>query len=160
VPAPDDVLADLRLLVANARIPVPGLVIPRDCSPTIGYWYWLRPLLNVPLTVTMTAPAQVQRGQTFTYEVSVLNTYESPFRLTSCPVYYQKLRERVTWYRLNCAGLSGFPPHRPVVFQMRMDVPVTAPTGSTPLSWLAVFGDGRVAIANMDTGGVSVEVTD
>jgi hypothetical protein len=138
---------------------VQALSVRPDCTLTIGDWYWLRPLLNAPLHVTIDAPSEVRRGQTFTYRVVLINTLERPLELEPCPVYQQRLGDRAEWHRLNCM-LPRLPAHRPVHFEMLMTVPTDAAAEQVRLSWMGVMGDGRVAMANMDTGGVPVAIID
>jgi len=156
-PAPE--LTEPSIVAAGIEIEVEALSVRPDCTLAIGNWYSLRPLLNAPLFVTIEAPEQVRRGQTLTYEVVVINTLDRPLGLDPCPVYQQRLGDRAEWYRLNCV-LPRLPDHQPIRFQMRMRVPADAPVEQVRLSWMAVTGDGRVATANMDTGGVPVAITD
>jgi len=153
-------LTDPAVLVGAVEVAVTALKLRDGCRVAVGDWYWLRPLVNAPLTVTLDAPERVRRGDTFSYVVTVLNAVggvvDVPLR--PCPVYRQTLRGIGQWYRLNCA-LSRFPPHRPVRFEMRMYVEPDAELGPARLSWMAVLGDGESATANLDTGGVTVEVT-
>jgi len=133
------------------------LDLSTDCPPSLTGWYVEPPLLNAPLTVTMKAPTTVQRGQFFDYVVTVLSV-PGTFKLRDCPVYLQRLGTRVAWRRLNCDRLKAFPAHTPVSFTMRAYVPPDQPPGSTKLSWMAVMSDGTVAIANLATDGVKVDV--
>jgi hypothetical protein len=133
------------------------LDLSTDCPPSLTGWYVEPPLLNAPLTVTMKAPATVQRGQFFDYVVTVLSA-QGTFKLFDCPVYLQRLGTQAVWRRLNCHRLKAFPAHTPVSFTMRAYVPPDQPTGSVKLSWMAVMSDGKVAIAEFATDGVNVDV--
>jgi hypothetical protein len=136
-----------------------ALPIGKRCVTAASAWYVEPPLLNAPLTVTMKVPATVQRGQYFDYIVTVLNAMPHSFGLDVCPTYLQKLGEQAQWRRLNCGGLTRFPAHTPVSFAMRAFVPESQPVGSKlRLYWMAVMADGEVAIADLATGGVTVEV--
>jgi len=134
------------------------LGLTTECPPTVTQWYVEPPLLNAPLTVTMKAPATVQRGQWFEYVVTVLNAFNRPYKLVDCPVYLQRIGTQAIWRRLNCDRLRSFPAHKPVQFTMRAYVPADQPAGITQLSWMAVMADGEVAIAEISTDGVKVEV--
>jgi hypothetical protein len=157
-PYPTPALRDPGIVIGGIERSVAALVVAPGCDVAVGDWYWLRPLLNAWLTVSIEAPPSVRRGETFVYEVSLLNTYDDPFSIRPCPVYYQKLGDQVEWRRLNCA-VSWVPGHARVRFEMRMRVAGDAPTGPARLSWMAVMADGRVATANMDTGGAAITIT-
>jgi hypothetical protein len=128
-----------------------------ECVPTLTNWYVEPPLLNAPLTVTMKAPPTVQRGQWFDYVVTVLNVF-GDYTLSQCPVYLERLGTHAIWRRLNCDRLKAFPAHQPIKFAMRAYVPPDQPLGATTLSWMAVMADGEVAIAEIATDGVKVNV--
>jgi hypothetical protein len=152
-------LRDPAVEVAGGEIPVAALVVHRACTIEVGDWYWLRPLVNAPITATMTGPGQVTRGQSFTYEVTLLDAIGGGFALRPCPVYRQSLAGHTDWLRLNCA-VSWLPANRPVRFEMRMRVPPDAALGPARLTWMGVTGDGQVIVAAMDTGGWKLEITE
>lgn len=133
------------------------LGVTTDCPPTLTGWYVEPPLLNAPLTVTMKAPTTVQRGQWFDYVVTMLSTF-GPYGLRNCPVYLQRLGTKAIWRKLNCDRLKSLPPNTRIQFAMRVYVPPDQPLGTTQLSWMAVMADGKVAIAEIATDGVKVEV--
>ncbi|WP_238012483.1 hypothetical protein KZZ52_58815 [Dactylosporangium sp. AC04546] len=147
----------------NPRIIAGGREVPVDLGPGCGYaaspWYVQAPIINAPLTVTMSAPGSVRRGTTLVYDVTVRNTFPRAFSLQPCPAYQQTLAGLKTTYRLNCAAKS-VPRHSALTFRMRFEVPATAPLGPTLLTWMAVVADGRVAIANLSNGGVPIEITE
>ncbi|WP_117212289.1 hypothetical protein [Allorhizocola rhizosphaerae] len=136
-----------------------SLSLGNRCVTAASAWYVEPPLLNAPLTVSMEAPATVQRGQHFDYVVTVLNAMPYTFGLDVCPTYLQQLGEDAKWRRLNCAGLTEIPAHTSVKFAMRAYVPDSQPIGAKlRLHWMAVMSDGTVAIAQPATAGVTVEV--
>lgn len=150
---------DVALVTLGQEIAISGLDLPIGCPLGVGSWYVLPPLLNVPdQVVSIEAPERVRRGDTLEYVVTVLNSSDRPFPLRPCPVYAQRLGAEATTHRLNCAvrAIAG---HTSVRFRMRLAVPETVPLGTNRLSWMAVMDDGRVAIANLATGGVEIEVT-
>ncbi|MET7394476.1 hypothetical protein ABZS66_13385 [Dactylosporangium sp. NPDC005572] len=147
----------------HPRIIAGGREVPVDLAPGCGYaaspWYVQAPLINAPLTVTMSAPGTVRRGTALVYDVTVRNAFPRAFSLQPCPAYQQTIAGLKTTYRLNCAAKS-VPRHSALTFRMRFEVPATAPLGPTVLTWMAVAADGRVAIANLSNGGVPIEITE
>jgi len=133
------------------------LDLATKCAPAVTQWYVEPPLLNAPLTVFMKAPAIVQRGQWFDYVVTMLSTF-GPYTLRNCPIYLQRLGTQAVWRRLNCDRLKSLPANTRIQFAMRAYVPPDQPLGTTPLSWMAVMSDGKVAIAEIATDGLKVEV--
>jgi hypothetical protein len=105
----------------------------------------------------MKAPPTVQRGQWFDYVVTMLSTF-GPYGLRDCPVYLERLGTHAIWRRLNCDRLKTLPANTRIQFAMRAYVPPDQPPGATQLSWMAVMADGKVAIAEIATDGVKVEV--
>jgi hypothetical protein len=147
---------DVVLAVAGHQFPVPGLVLETTCQLEVGSWYVLPPPANAPVTVTLDTPPQAHRGQPYRYTVTVL-AGDQPFNLHPCPVYIQTLGSYVGTYRLNCA-VATIAPHRLVTFAMTLNVPRDAPLGTAQLTWTAYLADGTVAIADLASGGASVEV--
>jgi hypothetical protein len=158
-PSSAGAMRDPAIEAGGGEVPVAALVVDRACTIEVGDWYWLRPLLNAPITATMTGPDRVRRGESFTYEVTLLEAVGGGFALSPCPAYRQRLAGHTEWLRLNCAA-PWLRANRPVRFQMRMRVPPDADLGSARLSWMAVTGDGEVIVAAMDTGGWALEITE
>ncbi|GGM12004.1 hypothetical protein ACFFX1_26080 [Dactylosporangium sucinum] len=148
-------------LYRDPRIVAGGREVPVDLGPGCGYsaspWYVQAPLINTPLTVTMSVPGTVRRGTTLVYDVTVRNAFPRAFSLQPCPAYQQTLAGLKSTYRLNCAAKS-VPRHGALTFRMRFEVPASAALGRTTLTWMAVVADGRVAIADLSNGGVPVEI--
>jgi hypothetical protein len=80
------------------------------------------------------------------YQVTVINAADWAFRLSPCPVYRQGIGGAAGTYRLNCA-VAAIPKHGSLTYEMRLDVPGSAATGMSKVSWMAAVGDGTVAIA-------------
>ncbi|WP_433607913.1 hypothetical protein ACQP2P_34055 [Dactylosporangium sp. CA-139114] len=146
----------LAVTIGTARVAVPGIIEP-GCGFAVSPWYYQAPLRNAPLTVTMTAPATVRRGTTLVYRVTISNAFPQAFGLDPCPVYRQSLGEARGTYRLNCTTKT-IPRHSSQTYEMRLDVPASTPPGPARLSWMAATPDGTVAIADLATGGVTVQV--
>ncbi|AGZ38858.1 DUF4232 domain-containing protein [Actinoplanes friuliensis] len=126
------------------------------CAPRAGSWYVRPPLLNAPVMAKISAPAQVRRGETFDYTVELTNGYNRTFSYGGCPAYRQEFAGSKGWFRLNC-GPRKIGPHSSVTYAMRATVPKDAEKGGR-LTWMAAMPDGEVVIANLDTGGVPVEI--
>jgi hypothetical protein len=151
---------DVALVVLGHEFPVSAFELTTACPLNVGMWYVQAPLINAPSQLTsIQAPAQVSRGELLEYVVTILNPSDRPFQLEPCPVYTERLGDAdAQTYRLNCAA-SEIAPHKSMRFGMTLRVPNDAPLGKTPLTWMAIIDDGRVAIADLATGGVSVQVT-
>jgi hypothetical protein len=149
---------DIAVVTMGHEFPVSGLEIGGGCRILTGAWYVQPPLLNAPYrSASITAPATVRRGTSLEYEVTVRNEGDGSLRLDPCPVYIQKLGDIASTHRLNCSR-SVVSSRSAMRFQMRIAVPADAALGKTSLTWMAVMGDGRVTIADLAEGGVSVDV--
>ncbi|HLL64528.1 MAG TPA: hypothetical protein VK453_02145 [Micromonosporaceae bacterium] len=148
---------DAALTVQGREIPLPDLKLTMDCRLSIGSWYVQPPLLNAPLTVQITAPDTTRAGTDLDYTVTVRNTFPRPYRLAPCPVYRQTFDGLASTFRLNCA-IREIGAHSSATFAMRVRVPADAPAGPARLRWMAVLADGTVAIGDIATDGVVVQV--
>lgn len=141
------------------QIPISQLTVDAACPLEIGDWRVLPPPLYVPhLVVSIKAPQEVSRGGTLRYEVTILNSSGTPYRLEPCPVFVQQLAGQAAAHQLNCA-VPTIKAHSSVRFEMQVSVPSNTPVGESKLTWMAVVSDGRVAVADLATGGVTVRIT-
>ncbi|GAA2357796.1 hypothetical protein [Dactylosporangium salmoneum] len=145
---------DVMLEVAGRTYPLDG--VDPSCGLEMSGWYVQPPLLNMALTVQMTAPKTVRVGEQLVYLVTIINTMNQAVQLTPCPQVRQSLGTSAGTYLLNCAP-KRLGAHTRTTFEMRISAP--AQPGVARLRWMAVFSDGKVAIAELATDGLDVTVT-
>ena len=107
-----------------------------------------------PISVSISAPPSVRHGTTLIYFVTITNADDSPFDLHPCADYVQTVAPKVvlSTYQLNCDGVAPLAPDRRSSFEMRADIPASAPLGSNRLGWW-LFDD------RIQTPGASVPLT-
>jgi hypothetical protein len=153
---------DVAVVVGGREYPLDGVELETACPVRVGSWYVQPPLLNAALMVSLQAPPQVRRGTWYEYTIVLLNPQSRPFPLRPCPAYTQRLGAAVgggAYWRLNCA-VEQIPPHGMLRFAMSIWVSADTPPGPTKLHWMAVTANGQVAIAELATDGIAVEVVD
>ena len=152
------VVGKLELSVLGQGIAVSGVDAVKACSFDVGSWYVVPPMINASSQlVTINAPAEVQRGTELTYTVNILNPSDAPLSLNPCPAYVETVGRAKETYRLNCTT-SSVAPHKSITYEMRIRIPGDIPTGKSTLSWMAVMGNGEVALGNISTGGAPIVI--
>ncbi|MER7280612.1 DUF4232 domain-containing protein [Dactylosporangium sp. NPDC000244] len=149
--------SSVAITIGQHHVTVPG--ITPGCEFAVSPWYVQAPLINAPLTVSMSAPGTVRRGSTLTYQVTIANTADQAFKLNPCPVYQQGVGEVTRTYQLNCSTTT-IPKHASLTYEMHLDVPASATPGPSKVTWMAALANGTVAIANLATGGETVQIVE
>jgi Protein of unknown function (DUF4232) len=139
--------------VTRATIVIPGgglvtvghLNMPRTCGgPSVAAFLQQLPAPTYPPTPLqgakfyLSAPTTVHAGQSFDYVVTLANPSDEVITMTPCPGYDQWISVGTPpkdAFGLNCAGHRSLAPHQRLRFQMRLTVPVDAPSGPATLGW-------------------------
>jgi hypothetical protein len=152
---------DLVLVFQGHELPLPNFRhLDSVCGAQVSPWFVEPPLEYAPLVVSLDAPTTLQRGTDFTYTVNMLNASRRPYRLPACPSYQITPTQREgEWRTLNCQ-LTEIPPHTTVHFKLHGYIPAQANPGQLKLTWMAVMSDGTVAVADMQTDGLKVTITE
>jgi hypothetical protein len=103
----------------------PALAYPRQ-------WYE-----SVSATIQM--PPSVAAGTTLTYVVTLANDTAHILKINHCVGYYQHGVDGPLAvhdnFGLNCDTAHSIPAHERVRYQMKLDVPIDAPTGRMTVQW-------------------------
>jgi hypothetical protein len=146
------------VVVGDRHLPLSSMPSIDACTMTVGQWHVLPPAINAPAQlVTIDAPREVRRGDELSYTVTLQNPSDETLELDPCPVYTHGLPGLQGGYHLNCQ-IDSVDPHSAVTFSMRYTVPTSAPVGATKLTWQAIMKDGKVATADLSTGGSDITV--
>lgn len=149
---------DLALVVQGREFPISALEMTLKCPVGVGSWHVLPPLLNVPdIVASIEAPTSVRRGEALEYVVTLLNSGHRSYHFDPCPVFTQRLAGTAQTHRLQCAD-TAIDPQRSVRFQMLIPVPADAEPGRAVLSWMAVARNGKVIVADLATGGATIQI--
>jgi hypothetical protein len=108
-------------------------------SPTYArYWIqYLKPRVALP--------ASVKAGGTLVYEITLTNPLSRPVALTPCPAYIEHSSSDIKLeYRLNCTFVHSIPAHSFSIYQMKMAIPDTTPSGPMTVFW-SVIGPGTIS---------------
>lgn len=127
---------------------VTGLALHSACGVFVSRFYRVPVTVPLPLspleklTVAMTLPATVRAGDLLSYVVTLTNPTAQPISLSPCPGYLESgrgggvvIKEE---YALNCAPVPAIPAGGSVRFQMKLQVPASAPAGTLALSWMLI----------------------
>lgn len=140
---------------------VTGLSLHPTCGVFVSRFFRVPAPVPLPvsplekLTVAVTVPATARAGDLLTYVVTLTNPAAQPISLTPCPGYLEFGRAGGSVlfkeeYALNCAPVPVIPAGRSLRFQMKAQVPASAPPGPLTLSW-TFLPNGETA-----SGGVRV----
>jgi len=111
--------------------------------------------LFVEVVITMQAPASVRHGSTLAYFVTLTNASHTVYSLETCPDYVETVDGKLAnaSYQLNCGPMDHIAPGGGATFEMRIDVPASAPRGSYLLTWGLI--DGRI---NPNSAETTIEI--
>ncbi len=111
--------------------------------------------LFVEVVITMQAPASVRHGSTLAYFVTLSNASQTVYGLETCPDYVETVDGKLAnaSYQLNCGPMDHIAPGGGATFEMRIDVPASAPRGSYLLTWGLI--DGRI---NPNSAETTIEI--
>jgi hypothetical protein len=152
---------DLVLVFQGREFAVPDFRhLDSVCGARVSPWFVEPPLLYAPLVVSLEAPATLHRGAWFDYTVNMLNPGLYAYSLPACPAYrLGPAQSEDEWRTLNCQT-TEIAPHQTVRFRLRGYIPAQVEPGQLKLTWMAVMGDGTVAVADMQTDGFKVTITE
>jgi hypothetical protein len=125
----------------NLSLPCGMAVTPFSMpAPTVTYApYWpasLRPAIALP--------SSVKAGGTLVYEVTLRNPLSRPVSLSRCPAYIEHSSSDIKFeYQFNCSSVHAIAAHGSVVFQMKMAIPDSTPSGAMTVYW-SVIGPNTV----------------
>ena len=110
---------------------------PKPSPSYAPYWLAsLRPRIVLPSTVKV--------GSTLVYEVTLRNPLSRPVSLSPCPAYIEHSSSDIKLeYQFNCSSVHAIAAHASVVYQMRMAVPDSTPTGVMTVYW-SVIGPNTI----------------
>jgi hypothetical protein len=115
-----------------------------------------RPGTPGTLRATIHLPAQVQRGTSLVYTVTLSNATATAVTLRPCPGYTENLyasgRKAQGSYQLNCDSVQAIPADASIEYEMRLAVPRDAPSGFAKVGWnlntpTGPFTGGAVRVA-------------
>jgi hypothetical protein len=102
-------------------------------SPTYAPYFLasLRPEIVLPSTV--------KAGGTLVYHVTLRNPLSRPVSLSPCPAYIEHSSSDIKLeYQFNCSSVHAIAAHASVVYQMKMAVPDSTPTGTMTVYWSVI----------------------
>ncbi len=110
-----------------------GLAMAVDGTPAGPQRFW---------SATLTAPSVVRAGQRLDYQITLTNVFDRALAFPNgCPAYLEALAgpgnwtTGKEWFVLNCAGIGVIQAGASVRLAMAIDVPATAPLGTSSLLW-------------------------
>jgi len=112
--------------------------MPKPALRYAPYWIkYLKPHVSLPTSV--------KAGGIIVYEVTLTNPLNRPVALSPCPAYIEHSSTGIKLeYRLNCAFVHTVLAHSFSIYQMKMAVPVTTPSGPMTVFW-GVIGPGTIS---------------
>jgi len=87
------------------------------------------------LTAGLELPQSVARGHELAYVVVLTNSSTADVELSSCPSYTENLGSLTRSYWLNCDSVGQIAAGASYRFEMKLAVPLSAPTGAYKFSW-------------------------
>ena len=104
-------------------------------TPALTYaTYWLQ-----YLTPHVSLPISVKAGRTLVYEVTLTNPLSRSMALSPCPAYIEHSSTGVKLeYRLDCATVHTIPAHSASIYQMKMMIPSSTPSGPMTVFWSVI----------------------
>jgi hypothetical protein len=152
---------DLSLLVDGRQLTLPSFRTLTDvCGAQVSEWFVEPPMEYASLDAYVEAPRTLRRGEDFSYTVRIHNAFSRRFALSGCPVYLFGLgAEGRIWRRLQCR-ISSIGGHQSVRFQLTGHIPTDTKLGPAKLTWIAALPNGEVIVADMQTSGYPVTITD
>jgi hypothetical protein len=123
----------------------PGLPSELARGPLLAAGFTTLPSPDYIATVlTVSAPAQVRRGTTLVYHVTLSNTDARPYPLDPCPDFNEFVgaKQAIARYQLNCTPAGSLAPGAQVTFEVHLDFPAAMTPGPYTLEWALI--DGRL----------------
>ena len=117
----------------NAADPSTVAVRPFAPAPLAASTPWTGAQLKASIVDTRPAP----RGSTAQFGVRLANVSGAPVSFERCPLFVEALAPSggPEAHQLNCAAATSIPPGGALTFEMRIQVPQSAPLGNNGLFW-------------------------
>lgn len=109
--------------------------MPKPATTYATYWIkYLKPKVSLPTSV--------KAGGTLVYEVTLTNPLNRSVALSRCPAYIEHSSTDIKLeYRLNCAFVHTILAHSFSIYQMKMAIPDTTPSGPMTVFWSVIGPD-------------------
>jgi hypothetical protein len=110
-------------------------------KPAVKYApYWIK-----YFQPDVSLPPSVKAGGLLDYQVRLTNPLNRPVSLSLCPAYLEHSSTNVKLeYRLNCAFVHTILAHSFSLYQMKMAIPATTPSGPMTVFW-GLIGPGTIS---------------
>lgn len=135
---------DITLPTGGTRS-ISGLNLTFPCGLTVSPFFMPKPAPTYAtnwikyLTPRVSLPTSVKAGDILVYEVSLTNLLNRPVALSPCPAYIEHSSTGIKLeYQLNCAVVHAIPAHGVSIFQMKMVIPDTTPSGPMTVFWSVI----------------------
>jgi hypothetical protein len=136
---------------------VSGLNLSLPCGLAVTPFSMPKPSPTYPpyrlasLRPRIALPSTVKAGGTLVYEVTLRNPLSRPVSLSPCPAYIEHSSSDIKLeYQFNCSSVHAIAAHASVVYQMKMAVPDSTPTGAMTVYWSVIGPNTTESRATVD----------